>query len=371
MKRATKPVPSVGEFSPRKRQAIVGALLGWFAQNARDLPWRRTLDPYAIWISEIMLQQTQMETVLPYFERWMKAFPDVHALARAGESRVLKLWQGLGYYSRARNLHAGAREIAGKFGGEFPSDYETVLGLKGIGRYTAGAICSIAFNQPRPIVDGNVLRVLARVYAIDRPIDVPKNREAFWRLEEKLIPEGRAREFNQALMELGALVCTPRNPRCGRCPLRTDCAARSSGNPEAYPVRGARKKTVRVSAAALAVQKDGAYLLMRRPVGAIMGGLWEFPEWKLGDGPVRAARLRELARRELGLTVSGVKKLGSVRRNYTHHLETLEVFAAQAGGNGVKTREGWKSAWAGPPEFEKYPFSSAHAKIAGWLTRDA
>lgn len=352
-------------------------LLRWFSANARPLPWRRHYRPYDVWISEIMLQQTQMDTVLPYYERWMKAFPDVGALAAADESEVLKLWQGLGYYSRARNLHAGAREIVEKFAGTFPSDPEAILALKGIGRYTAGAIGSIAFNRPHPIVDGNVLRVLARVYAIGRSIDVPKNREEFWGLEEKLIPKGRAREFNQALMELGALVCTPRHPQCGICPLAAECRARRSGDPEAYPVRTARKKTVRVTAAAVVVKKEGRLLLLRRPVGAIMGGLWEFPEWKLGrDKTLSRNEITEKTRVLAGKLVQARRAaplqmnfLGTIKRNYTHHLETLHVFEVQVSESSVKIRKGWKSAWAEPGQFSRYPFSSAHAKIAGWVSR--
>lgn len=343
-------------------------LLRWFSKNARPLPWRRHYRPYEVWISEIMLQQTQMETVLPYFGRWMKTFPDVETLAAAPESAVLKHWEGLGYYSRARNLHACAKEICGKYAGKFPSDFDAILALKGVGRYTAGAISSIAFNEPRPIVDGNVLRVLARVYAVGRAIDVPKNREEFWELEEKLIPKGHAREFNQALMELGALVCTPKNPRCGACPLKTDCKAFKTGTPEAYPVRGARKRTVRVTAAALTLEKKGSYLLMRRPVGKIMGGLWEFPEWKLPNGDVSSENVRALAEKMLGMPLAAVKKRGTIKRNYTNHLETLHVFSGRTAAGSPAAAEGWQAAWVAPKDFSRHPFSSAHAKIAGLLS---
>lgn len=346
-------------------------LIEWFDKNQRPLPWRRHYRPYAVWVSEIMLQQTQMDTVLPYFERWMKAFPDIRRLAKADEKKVLKLWEGLGYYSRARNLHAGAKLIVEKYGGEFPEDFESILELKGVGRYTAGAIASIAFNRKRPIVDGNIYRVLARLYAIAKPVDVPKNQGEFWRLQEKLIPPGQARNFNQALMEFGALVCTPQNPACPVCPLQGHCRAFKEGDAERYPVRSGRRKTVKVEAAALALKKDGKYLLRLRPVGSIMGGLWEFPEWKLGrDKTIRLDeklnRLKRLAKKEFGTNSLSVEHAGRIKRNYTHHLETMDVFSAEV-VHSVKPKTDWNHVWASPKEFVRYPFSSAHAKIARLL----
>ena len=257
------------------------SLLSWFSKNARPLPWRTHYRPYEVWVSEIMLQQTQMDTVLPYFERWFKLFPTIESLAGSDEKKVLKAWEGLGYYSRARNLHHTAKWLVEKHGGQFPSDHETILSLKGVGRYTAGAISSIAFNQEKPIVDGNVLRVLSRVYAIQKPIDIEKNKETFWQLQESLIPKGQARYFNQALMELGALVCSTQNPSCAICPLRTFCKAYKQDRAEDFPVRAKRKKTVKVEATAIVLVSNGKYLLQRRPLGKIMGGLWEFPEWKV------------------------------------------------------------------------------------------
>ncbi len=354
------------------------SLLRWFRRNARPLPWRRHYRPYEVWISEIMLQQTQMDTALPYFERWMRLFPDVRTLAGADEEKVLKTWQGLGYYSRARNLMRAARRIVEKHSGTFPEDPEAIRALPGVGPYTAGAIESIAFNRESPIVDGNVLRVLSRVYALGDRIDTPKGRARFWDLERSLIPKGRARAFNQALMELGALVCAPKNPLCGRCPLRRDCRARLAGDPEAFPVRSPRKKTVRVEAAALVLERRGRVFVRRRPVGRIMGGLWEFPEWKIARGRVIGARETErLARRaavkEFGGTFAAFERVGTLRRNYTHHLESLHVFRASVpskpslGARRVEGR-GWPSAWITRRQFARYPFSSAHSKIAALLS---
>ncbi len=346
-------------------------LLKWFHKKARPLPWRRHYQPYEVWISETMLQQTQMETVLPYFERWMKELPDIESLAKSDEKKVLKLWEGLGYYSRARNLHESAKRIVRQYKGIFPQDYETILSLKGIGRYSAGAIASIAFNQEKPIVDGNILRVLSRVYAIKKPIDVEKNKEIFWKLQERLIPEGQARYFNQALMELGALVCHAENPLCKSCPISGFCAAFKQNNAENYPVRKNRKKMIKVEASAVVLSRSGKYLIQKRPLGKIMGGLWEFPEWKLArDVKLPLDKIKRktlsLARREFGIQIPTIKHLTAVKRNYTHHNETLHVFSVAMlnSDNGFKPRHLWPHAWVSKHDFRHYPFSSAHAKIA-------
>ena len=345
-------------------------LIEWFEKNRRPLPWRRQYGPYEVWVSEIMLQQTQMDTVLPYFDRWMKAFPTLASLAAADEKRVLKIWEGLGYYSRARNLHQSAKMLVEMKSGHFPEDFESILALKGVGRYTAGAIASIAFNQPKPIVDGNILRVLSRLYTLKEPID--GNIETFWKLQESLIPKENPRDFNQALMELGALVCSPQNPACALCPIRPFCQAYKEGNPEAYPVRSPRKKMVKVEAAALALKKNGKYLLRLRPLGGIMGGLWEFPEWKMARDKAllverKLNRLKNSAKKEFGINEIKIKHVGRIKRNYTHHLETLDVFTAEL-EKSVTPETKWEHIWATPKEFSKYPFSSAHAKIAHLLT---
>ncbi len=318
-----------------------------------------------------MLQQTQVRTALPYFARWMRTFPSIASLAKADLRRVLKAWQGLGYYSRARNLHQSAKEILKKYDGRFPENFQDIRRLKGVGRYTAGAIASIAFNQDRPIVDGNILRVLSRVFAIKKPIDVEKNKEHFWKLEEKLIPKGRARDFNQALMELGALVCLPKNPHCPDCPIQNFCAAKKQNSVQNYPVRMRKKKSIKVQAAALILSNKTRVLIHQRPVGKIMGGLWEFPEWKLAFDRTLSPhtvgeKIFEYALEEFGSSFSKPTPLGKLKRNYTHHNETLWVFRSKC-DEIVKTkskRSGWPRVWASLSEFESYPFSSAHAKIA-------
>ncbi len=336
-------------------------LLDWFAKNQRPLPWRKHYRPYDVWVSEIMLQQTQMDTALPYFTRWMKRFPTIASLAHADEKTVLKHWEGLGYYSRARNIHKSAKYIIENHGGVFPENFDEILAIKGVGRYTAGAIASIAFNQDKPIVDGNVLRVLSRFFALSEPIDIIKNREKYWPLQEKLIPKGQARYFNQALMELGALVCSKQDPLCSECPIQKFCKAYQEGNPEAYPVKTHKKQMVKVSATALVLKCGDRYFIRLRPVGKIMGGLWEFLEWKLPK--TKAMRAAE---NELGLPFKKISHLGTIKRNYTHHLETLEVYTATI-DNPISDPSGWKQTWATLSALKKHPFSSAHSKIVSAL----
>jgi A/G-specific adenine glycosylase len=342
-------------------------LLHWFAKEQRLLPWRRHYRPYEVWVSEIMLQQTQMDTVLPYYERWMKRFPTLASLAESEEKDVLKHWEGLGYYSRARNIHRSAKEVVENHGGRFPESFEAILALKGVGRYTAGAIASIAFNQDKPIVDGNVLRVLSRVYAIGKPIDIEANREEFWKLQEKLIPAGKARYFNQAMMELGALVCTTQNPACALCPIRSHCQAYKTGTQEDYPVKAKKKRCVKIGASALVLKKNGKFLIRLRPVGKIMGGLWEFPEWKLSRDKQlsiedKMKKTRKLSSAEFGTNGITLNHAGRIKRNYTHHLEDLDVFTADV-EHDIKPSTQWEHFWAEPKDFKSHPFSSAHAKI--------
>lgn len=323
-----------------------------------------------------MLQQTQVDTALPYFDRWMKLFPDLESLAKSDLEKVLKAWEGLGYYSRARNLHESAKVILKKHAGIFPETYEEILALKGVGRYTAGAIASIAFNQEKPIVDGNIFRVLSRLYAIRDPIDVEKTKEKFWTLQESLIPKGQARYFNQALMELGALICTTQNPACGECPIERFCKALKQNRAEDYPVRAKRKKTVKVLAGALVLSNSGKYLIHQRPVGKIMGGLWEFPEWKLEKETALSktkikAKLAGLAQKEFQTDFKTLGFLGIIKRNYTHHNEALHVFSAESPEKiqSAQTKKSWPSAWVSKKQFKNYPFSSAHAKITNILCK--
>lgn len=287
-------------------------LLRWYRRHHRQLPWRATRDPYRIWVSEIMLQQTRVETVLPYYARWLRAFPTMHALARAKADRVLKQWEGLGYYSRARNLHRAAQTVVREYSGKLPRTAEGLRQLPGIGRYTAGAIASIAFGERVPLVDGNVARVFSRVFALTANVKTPRTMEALWQLAEKLLPARNPGDFNQALMELGALVCTPANPRCEVCPMRRVCVARARGLVDQLPNRGRPTTAERVVVSAALVRRNGSLLMQRRPERGLLAGMWELPT--LGRGRFRKG-----------------KPVLELRHMITNRRITLRVFECQCG----------------------------------------
>ncbi len=254
------------------------ALLPWYASAARDLPWRADREPYHVWLSEIMLQQTRVEAVRGYYARFLAALPDIDALASASEEQLLKLWEGLGYYSRARQLGRAAREIKARHGGVFPRTYAEILALPGIGEYTAGAIASICYNQPIPAVDGNVLRVISRICADDACVDLPATKAAYREALSAVYPTGKCGEFTQALMELGATVCIPRGePRCAECPCASFCAARAEGHPESYPVRAAKRARRIEERTVFLLRCEGRLAILRRPPTGLLAGLFELP----------------------------------------------------------------------------------------------
>src|ERR1051325_10403037 len=333
---------------------IVSRLLHWYRTNARDLPWRRTRDPYAIWISEIMLQQTQVKTVIPFFERWMNQLPSVQSLATARIDRILKLWEGLGYYSRARNAQKAAQQILSRHQGRFPSAFEDILALAGIGRYTAGAISSIAFDQPAPILDGNVIRVLARVYNIaGNPKDTATNQRLWTLAAELVIAADRARingeracaDLNQALMELGALICTPAAPSCDRCPLQKHCAAFRLRIVDQLPHRPARPESIKRHFRATLFQNNKRFLDRQRAGTTINDGLWEFP-----NEEVPASDRSRKVRGDLFCTV---------KHTITRNRITLDVFRHSAGT--IDSIPDGK--WCTLKQLERLAFSSAHKQI--------
>lgn len=303
-------------------------LLQWFKKNHRDLPWRKTIDPYAIWVSEIMLQQTQVKTVIPYYHKFLKAFPTIRSLARADLSKVLKIWEGLGYYSRARNLHRAAKTILNHFNGKIPDNLKDLQRLPGIGRYTAGAILSIAFNQEVPILDGNVKRVLSRLYAISGASQKTKN--LLWKYSASLIPDGHASSFNQALMDLGAMICTPKDPLCSKCPIKTVCKAFRLGKPERFPFQAVKKVLPHMEAVAVVIQKDGKALIRQRPLKGFLGGLWEFPNWPIVGRKDLMEYLRLKVKDDIGLKVKWKGPLGNFKQTYSHFRLTLSVFKCEA-----------------------------------------
>jgi A/G-specific adenine glycosylase len=313
------PLPaSAAELTPARIEALRLALCAWFAASARDLPWRRLRDPYAIWISETMLQQTQVATVVPYWERFLARFPDPTSLAEASDSDLLAHWSGLGYYSRARNLRAAARVIAEQYHGRLPRRLDELLALPGIGRYTAGAILSIAFAEPAPLVDGNVARVFARLFGLDAPLGSPAMQRSLWTLAELLVPPAGTGPdgpgaWNQALMELGALLCVSGQPRCLLCPLQPFCVARGAGREAELPVRRQRPAAVAVELELLLITDRGRLLMHRRPALGRLAGLLDLPTRETSA----PARLYPPVWPARGLSAAG--PLGELRHAITRH----------------------------------------------------
>jgi A/G-specific adenine glycosylase len=347
------------------KKTVQKSLLRWFSENQRPLPWRQSYEPYQVWISEIMLQQTQVTTVLPYFERWMEALPSVEALARVSEDRLLKLWEGLGYYSRALNLKKAAQVLVERNGGRLYETYEELLSLPGVGRYTAGAIMSIAYKKDYPVVDGNVIRVLSRLLAYTE--DPREAGEFFWKEAADLLPTGEARSFNQALMEFGALLCTPKFPRCGSCPLQKECAAYDLGIQEQLPKKAARRKTT-LSVAIGIISKEGKVFIQKRPNKGLMAGLWEFPGGKVESGEtVEEAFSREI-QEELGVSVENVRPFLRLKYAYTSHLVDLHCFLADYGRGRLRLKAASEGKWVKPEELKNYAFPAANGRIIRELT---
>lgn len=306
------------------------ALLAWYDANRRDLPWRRSRDPYAIWISEAMLQQTRVETVIPYWERFLARYPDVSSLANAALDDVYAVWTGLGYYSRARNLKAAAESIVADHGGVLPSDAGALLRLPGVGRYTAGAVASIAFDREVPIVDGNVVRVFARLEDIREDCGEKAVVDRLWALAACLVRGPRPGDLNQALMELGATLCTPKRPDCGACPVRAHCRAAAAGDPETLPRRAKRTAVRAMRAIAVAIDRGGRLLAVRRPETGLMAGLWELPGGLLADAEEAKDRAPQILREAVGLEVRELENVGRIEHVFTHRRLALEVFRAKA-----------------------------------------
>jgi A/G-specific adenine glycosylase len=330
-------------------------LLDWYRVHRRDLPWRRSRDPYAIWISEAMLQQTRVETVIPYYERFLRLFPDLETLADAGSDELLGAWAGLGYYSRARNLREAARVVVKEHGGRLPDSADALRRLPGIGPYTAGAVASIAFDRPEPVVDGNVARVRARLLEIREDVKRPAGSRRLWREAAELADGPHPGELNQALMELGATVCTPRAPRCAACPLTRHCAARRAGDPENLPVKSPRPRPRPVEAVAGLVLRGGRALLVRRPPRGLLGGLWELPGGDLGPGEAPAAGLRRALRQHVGLRTRGARHLGAVEHSFTHRRLRLHVFRCDTPTGRVRLDGFDAHRWLAPTALGQLP----------------
>jgi A/G-specific adenine glycosylase len=383
------------------QKKLVQDLLRWFARNARDLPWRRTRDPYAIWVSEIMLQQTQVKTVLPYWERWMRELPNIRALTGASPEKLHKLWEGLGYYTRVRNLQKAAQLLLEKHGGKFPQDYAQILELPGVGRYTAGAICSIAFNQPTPILDGNAVRVLSRLFGIAGDVRKARTRAQLWRMAEELVGCAAAQAsshkrpasaFNQSVMELGARICTPRQTKCVACPAAKHCVAHREGRVQELPRTGLRVRATPRHFVAFVIERRNRFLVRQRPAGVVNAHLWEFPNVELTPADacrgragrhVRSSRfsvlaapnslkvglqtdvstkkLRAAARRVLGRTPRALQPLCTIRHTITRYRITLH--ACRVVGSFVLGSTPAQTRWVAPNQLRHLAFPSAHKRI--------
>ena len=376
-------------------------MLDWFSRNARDLPWRHTRDPYAIWVSEIMLQQTQVKTVLPYWKRWMRELPTIESAAKASPEKIHKLWEGLGYYTRARNLQKAAQQIVEKHSGKFPENFDDILALPGVGRYTAGAICSIAFNQLVPILDGNVIRVLTRIFGIGKNPRGKKTNARLWELAEELVshakPPSSQREnipqnpavfaplreakpcslLNQSLMELGALVCTSRQPHCLICPVKKFCVAFRENRVEELPNLGQRPTAIAQHFIAFIIERNGCFLVRQRPAGVVNAHLWEFPNTEY-NGKLDA---KLAAKKVLGIKPAKLEPLFTVKHSITRYRIVLEAFYVHFGGTSYtsprskREKSGTRIArpsetagiWLMPGQMQQLAFTAANKKILNKL----
>jgi len=411
------PLNSKSKIQNPKLQKLVPLLLNWFSKNARDLPWRRTCDPYAIWVSEIMLQQTQVKTVIPFWERWLRELPTIETAAKASSNKIHKLWEGLGYYTRVRNLQKAAQVIVAQQASrrrqgdesqignkletpyvvsyKFPENFDDVLALPGIGRYTAGAICSIAFNQPRPILDGNVIRVLARIFGIAENPKAKGTNTRLWQLAEELVTHaarpdstrssrreeahsknqngqslltsaatitGACSALNQSLMELGALICTPRNPQCLICPVQKLCIALKENRVEELPNPGKREATTARHFIAFAIEHHGKFLVRQRPAGVVNAHLWEFPNVEVGarSGGAQQVVAEFNALRIAGPRAEALTPLCTLKHSITRYRITLEAFSVSL----EKIPSPKTGVWKTPAQVRKLAFTAAHKKLA-------
>ena len=346
-------------------------LLKWYARRQRSLPWRDTNDPYAIWVSEVMLQQTRVETVIPYYERWMSAFPDVHALARADRQDVLSHWEGLGYYRRALNLHDAARIIVEQHEGLIPQEVKTLKSLPGIGDYTAAAIAAIAFDLDTLALDGNLRRVLTRLFDRTEDPGTSKGERVLRELGMQYLPAGSASQFNQALMDLGATICTPRKPDCAACPLQEHCLAFLRGVQEQRPVVKSRQPVPSVHATAAVIRAGDTVLIGRRPEGKLLGGLWEFPGGKQEPEESLELCLQREIMEELGIEVTVGQKLASFDHAYSHFAITLHAFECRIVSGQPQANDHIAIEWVPLSKLADYPMGKVDRMISDLLLQNA
>lgn len=358
----------VREF-PVRIQTLRRQLLRWYRENARkDLPWRMTRDPYAIWVSEAMLQQTQVDQVIPYYHRFLKKFPTVSALGRAPLEEVFDAWSGLGYYSRARNLHAAAQRVVQEFGGHLPQEVNQLIQLPGIGRYTAGAIASIAYDRRVPILDGNVIRVITRYFGIQENPRQPEVQNRLWELSSQLVPQESPGDFNQALMELGALLCTPRQPRCGDCPVREGCVARKNGWQQKLPFRppAIQRKKLRYLCGIL--ERNGTVLLARRPFRGLLAGLWEFPGGEKQPGEKDPEGLARCLKERLGMEATPHQMVARLKQTLTHRQLEIRAFRCPWKRQPLRLKGYLETRWVPKVDLGRVPFTAGMRRLATQLS---
>jgi A/G-specific adenine glycosylase len=343
---------------------IAKKLLRWYSSRQRDLPWRRRPRPYAVWVAEVMAQQTRLETMLPYYRRWMRRFPSIGALARSSEHEVLLLWEGLGYYSRARNLRRAVQQVVREFGGRLPRTAEALRRLPGIGRYTAGAIASLAFGADEPAVDGNAIRVLARVFNVKLPAGSSAAQARFWALAALHLPPGHAAAYNQALMDLGAEICTPRRPQCAACPLRNDCRARALGIQERRPVKVKPKAVPTHHFAAAVIGQGGRVLVVQRPAAGLLGSLWEFPNVRLSGARSSTATYRRALKKDLGFALPPGQHLGDFAHQYSHFTAQLRAFHTSLNGSRPRIGSQRVFKWVPLARLKELPMGKLDRRIA-------
>ncbi|MDD4356255.1 MAG: A/G-specific adenine glycosylase [Smithellaceae bacterium] len=347
-------------------------LLAWYKHHQRSLPWRKTNDPYRIWISEIMLQQTQVNTVIPYYQRFIKSFPDVRTLAAATLQDVLKAWENMGYYSRARNIHAASRIIVNQWGGRIPDKFEEIKTIPGIGEYTAGAILSIAYRQCVPAVDGNVRRIMSRLFAIHKPVDDPREQKNLRDLAALLVPAKHPGEFNQGLMDLGATVCRAKNPDCSRCPLTGLCRAKLHNLQNILPITRKTPAILhRQAAAAIIRNSENLLLVVQRPASGLLASLWKLPGGFIEDVEKTGSLLRRNVKEELNISIRVGRCLASVDHAYSHFRLTLQAYECRLlkGDPEAMACQNWR--WATSAQLKNLPMSNIDRKILAEIAKSS
>ncbi|SMO91302.1 A/G-specific adenine glycosylase [Gracilimonas mengyeensis] len=346
-------------------------LLQWYQHHKREMPWRGELDPYKIWVSEIMLQQTRVDQATPYFQNFISLFPTVYDLADADQQQVLKAWEGLGYYSRARNLHTAAKTVVEEYNGKVPESYDEIIKLKGIGPYTAAAVTSIAFNAPNAVVDGNVIRVLCRYFGIEDDTRSSKTSRMIQEEADELIDPEHPGDFNQALMELGSEVCTPTNPDCENCPVQAGCIATKMSKTEVIPYKSpAKKKPHHIIGVGIVENEEGQVLIALRPEEAMLGGLWEFPGGKQKEDETISETVERELHEELGVEVKAYKELMSLKHAYSHFSITMHAWFCKLVNGTPSPKESQEIKWVKTEELERYPFPKANKVLTERLIND-